>query len=71
MSQEASRSSSHETDAVESVGIAKQLQTMRDMKTVRLKTPVKTALHQAVRDGRLHQARLLSACVPNIDIKVK
>lgn len=32
--------------------------------------PVKTALHQAVRDGRIHQARLLSAGMPNIDIQV-
>lgn len=35
-----------------------------------VRRPTKTALHQAVRDGRVHQARLLSASMKDIDIQV-
>jgi len=32
--------------------------------------PAKTALHQAVRDGRVHQTKLLLAKLADVDVQV-
>ena len=68
MSVDISRTSSQETR--ESAINAKQQITWRETAAPQFMLPVKTALHQAVTDGRIHQARLLSASATNIDVKV-
>lgn len=68
MSKDTSRTSSQDTTV--SLVVAKDSLMGKELQAPLHKAPVKTALHQAVTDGRIHQARLLSANVKNIDTKV-
>ncbi|XP_067928574.1 inversin-like [Watersipora subatra] len=67
MSLQVSRASSQ--DSPQSILKPKVLLAVDDVSVRQQKTPIKTALHQAVADGRIHQARLLSASTRDIDIK--